>query len=208
MTSRSTIFIVDDDDAVVRSLRWLIATVGQQVETFSSARAFLDGYDHHKPGCLVLDLRMPDMSGLDLQEHLRVHGIQIPTIFITGHGDVQVALRAMRAGAFDFVEKPFNDQDLLDRIQKAIHFDLEQRGKSAQRAQLHALFASLTTREQEVLNLVVEGLPNKSIARELGLSAKTVEVYRGSMMGKMQARSVADLVKLAMQHKRDNELLN
>ena len=195
-----TVFVVDDDQAVARSLRWLIGTVGQEVETFSSAREFLERYDAGKPGCLVLDVRMPDMSGLDLQIHLRAHQMSIPVIFITGHGDVQVALRAVRAGAFDFVEKPFNDQDLLDRIQKAIHLDAELREKGAKRAQLEARFSSLTVREHEVLDRVVEGLPNKSIARELGLSAKTVEVHRGSMMGKMRARSVADLVKLAMQH--------
>lgn len=206
MTKRPTVFIVDDDEAVLRSLRWLIGTVGQEVETFSSAREFLERYDAGKPGCLVLDVRMPDMSGLDLQIHLRAHHISIPVIFVTGHGDVQVALRAVRAGAFDFVEKPFNDQDLLDRIQKAIHLDNELRDKGAKRAQLVARFASLTVREQEVLDLVVEGLPNKSIARQLGLSAKTVEVHRGSMMGKMQARSVADLVKLAMQHQARFEL--
>lgn len=198
--SEPTVFIVDDDQAVARSLRWLIETVRLKVETFSSAQAFLDGYESSKPGCLVLDVRMPGMSGLDLQERLAAQRIHVPIIFITGHGDVQMAVRAVQSGAFDFVEKPFNDQDLLDRIQKAIIFDAGQRGRSMQRAQLRSLFASLTPREREVLDLVVEGMSNKAIANSLGLSAKTVEVHRAKVMEKMHARSVADLVKMAMQN--------
>jgi RNA polymerase sigma factor (sigma-70 family) len=199
--SDATVFIVDDDQAVARSLRWLIETVRLQVETFASAQAFLDGYDAAKPGCLVLDVRMPGMSGLELQERLAARrGYHVPIIFITGHGDVQMAVRAVQAGAFDFVEKPFNDQDLLDRIQRAIAHDAGQRGKEAQRSQLKALFASLTPREREVLDLVVEGLSNKAIANALGLSAKTVEVHRAKVMEKLHARSISDLVKMAMQN--------
>jgi RNA polymerase sigma factor (sigma-70 family) len=199
--SDATVFIVDDDQAVARSLRWLIETVRLQVETFASAQAFLDGYDAAKPGCLVLDVRMPGMSGLELQERLAARrGYHVPIIFITGHGDVQMAVRAVQAGAFDFVEKPFNDQDLLDRIQRAIAHDAGQRGKEAQRSQLKALFASLTPREREVLDLVVEGLSNKAIANALGLSAKTVEVHRAKVMEKLHARSLSDLVKMAMQN--------
>jgi two-component system, LuxR family, response regulator FixJ len=197
--SEPTVFIVDDDQAVARSLRWLIEIVRLGVETFASPQAFLDDYDPSKAGCLVLDVRMPGISGLELQERLTARRINIPIIFITGHGDVQMAVRALQAGAFDFVEKPFNDQDLLDRIQKAIAFDAERRGKEAQRAQLHARFASLTPREREVLVLVVEGMSNKAVANTLGLSAKTVEFHRAKVMEKMQARSISDLVKMAMQ---------
>lgn len=198
--SEPTVFIVDDDQAVARSLRWLIESVRLKVETFPSAQAFLDGYDVTSSGCLVLDVRMPGMSGLDLQEILVAQRIHVPIIFITGHGDVQMAVRAVQAGAFDFVEKPFNDQDLLDRIQKAIARDADQRTKDAQRAQLRALFASLTPREREVLDLVVEGMSNKAIANSLGLSAKTVEVHRAKVMDKLHARSISDLVKMAMQN--------
>ncbi|MDT3736856.1 MAG: response regulator [Denitratisoma sp.] len=199
--SDATVFIVDDDQAVARSLRWLIETVRLRVETFASAQAFLDGYDASKPGCLVLDVRMPGMSGLELQERLAARrSYHVPIIFITGHGDVQMAVRAVQAGAFDFVEKPFNDQDLLDRIQRAIAHDAGRRGKEAQRAQLRSLFAGLTPREREVLDLVVEGLSNKAIANALGLSAKTVEVHRAKVMEKLHARSLSDLVKMAMQN--------
>ncbi len=201
--SEPTVFVVDDDEAVARSLRWLIETVRLKVETFSSAQGFLDGYDSSKRGCLVLDVRMPGMSGLDLQERLAAQRIQVPIIFITGHGDVKMAVRAVQSGAFDFVVKPFNDQDLLDRIQKAIIFDAGRRSKNVQRVQLNSLFASLTPREREVLELVVEGMSNKAIANSLGLSAKTVEVHRAKVMDKMHARSVADLVKMAMQNQTD-----
>ena len=195
-----TVFIVDDDQAVVRSLRWLIESVKLRVETYASAQSFIDDYDSAMSGCLVLDVRMPGMSGIELQERLAAQRIRIPIIFITGHGDVQMAVRAVQAGAFDFVEKPFNDQDLLDRIQRAIAHDAGQRGKAEQRSQLKALFAGLTPREREVLDLVVEGLSNKAVANALGLSAKTVEVHRAKVMEKLHARSISDLVKLAMQN--------
>jgi two-component system response regulator FixJ len=194
-----TVFIVDDDQAVARSLRWLIESVRLRVETYASAQAFIDGYDAAKPGCLVLDVRMPGMSGIELQERLAAQRIRVPIIFITGHGDVQMAVRAVQAGAFDFVEKPFNDQDLLDRIQRAIARDGELRDRDLHQARLRTLFASLTPRESEVLDLVVDGLSNKAVANALGLSAKTVEVHRAKVMEKMHARSVSDLVKMAMQ---------
>lgn len=196
-----TVFIVDDDQAVARSLRWLIESVRLRVETFSSAQTFLSGYDASVPGCLVLDVRMPGMSGLELQERLALRCAYVsPIIFITGHGDVRMAVRAVQAGAFDFVEKPFNDQDLLDCIQRAIAHDAELRSRAEQQQQVKALMASLTPREREVLDRVVEGLSNKAIASNLGLSAKTVEVHRARVMEKLHARSVSDLVKLALKN--------
>lgn len=198
--SDATVFIVDDDEAVARSLRWLIESIRLEVETHASAHAFLDRFDPGRRGCLVLDVRMPGISGLELQQRLAARrAYHLPIIFITGHGDVQMAVRAVQAGAFDFVEKPFNDQDLLDRIQRAIAWDAAQRDRESQREQLRALFAGLTAREREVLGLVVEGLSNKAIALELGLSAKTVEFHRARVMEKLRARSLTDLAKLAMQ---------
>ncbi len=196
--SEPTVFIVDDDLAVARSLRWLIESVQLKVETFASAQAFLDGYDAAKPGCLVLDVRMPGLSGIELQERLTAQRIRVPIIFFTGHGDVQMAVRAVQAGAFDFIEKPFNDQDLLDRMQRAISFDAERRERDSLRDQLSALVASLTPREREVMDLVVAGMSNKAVANTLGLSAKTVEVHRAKVMEKMNARSVSDLVRMSM----------
>ena len=202
--SDATVFIVDDDQAVARSLRWLIETVRLKVETFASAQTFLDGYDASKPGCLVLDVRMPGMSGLELQERLAARRTyHVPIIFITGHGDVQMAVRAVQAGAYDFVEKPFNDQDLLDRVQRAIAHDAVQRERARDREALRALFDALTPREREVLDLVVQGQSNKAVANALGISAKTIEFHRARLMDKLHARSVTDLVKLAVRHREE-----
>lgn len=198
LTPGPTAFIVDDDEVVARSLRWLIESIKLHVVTFSNAQAFLDSYRPELPGCLILDVRMPGMSGIELQEQLQARRWQIPVLFITGHGDVQMAVRAVKAGAFDFVEKPFNDQDMLDRIQHALMKDAEQRKISAERTLLLRRLDSLTLREREVMHLVVDGLPNKLIADQLGLSAKTVEVHRARVMEKTGARSVSDLVKLVL----------
>lgn len=194
----STVFIVDDDEVVARSLRWLIESVGLPVITFASAQAFLDNYRPEQPGCLVLDVRMPGMSGIELHEQLNARRWKIPVLFITGHGDVQIAVRAIKAGAFDFVEKPFNDQDMLDRIQHALAKDAEQRRIDAERLALLKRLDSLTQREREVMTRVVDGLPNKLIADQLGLSIKTVEVHRARVMEKTGARSISDLVKLVL----------
>lgn len=200
--SGPTVFIIDDDPAVARSLRWLIEAIQLEVELFSSAQTFLESYDETKPGCIVLDVRIPGLSGLDLQEYLAEHyAYHAPIIFITGHGDIKMAVHAMQAGAYDFIEKPFRDQDLLDRIQRAIIFDAEQRGKLAERGEVSALIETLSPREREVFDLVSEGLSNKAIAHELGLSAKTVEVHRAKVMEKLHARSLADLVKMSLQMK-------
>lgn len=198
LSPEPTVFIVDDDEVVARSLRWLIESIKLRVSTFGNAQAFLDGYRPELPGCLILDVRMPGMSGIELQEQLKARQWKIPVLFITGHGDVQMAVRAIKAGAFDFVEKPFNDQDMLDRIQHALAKDVEQRKIDAERISLLRRLDSLTLREREVMHLVVDGLPNKLIADQLGLSAKTVEVHRARVMEKTGVRSVSDLVKLVL----------
>lgn len=193
-----TVFIVDDDDAVRDSLSWLMRSVGLSVEAMGSAQAFLDGYDPARPGCLVLDIRMPGMSGLDLQEKLRESDIRLPVIFISGHADVPMAVRALKAGAFDFIEKPFNDQTLLDCVQRAIEHDLAKRRQLAEREDIVGRLAQLTPREREVLELVVQGAPNKVISRELGVSLKTVEAHRARVMDKLKAGSATELVRLVL----------
>ena len=194
--SDPTVFIVDDDDEVRDSLEDLIDSVGYQTEKFASAAEFLAAFDPAKPGCLVLDIRMPGMSGLELQERLNEHGSALPIIFITGHGDVPMAVEAMRRGAADFIQKPFRDQDLLDRIREALKTDKERREQQEQHHKVADRVGKLTNREREVFDLVVTGKPNKVIAYELGVSQRTVEIHRARVMEKMQARSLADLVKM------------
>ncbi|MCI0418111.1 MAG: response regulator transcription factor [Acidobacteria bacterium] len=193
-----TVFVVDDDPAVRDSLRWLIESVGLPVETFNSARNFLDRYDPNRPGCLVLDIRMPGMSGADLQEQLASRALRIPIIIITGHADLPMAVRTLKNGALDFIEKPFSDQVLLNRIQQAIQLDLGIRDEQAEQAEIAARVSSLTPREREVMNKVIAGKPNKVIADELSLSQKTVEVHRANLMKKMRAESLADLVRMTL----------
>jgi two-component system response regulator FixJ len=194
----ATVFVVDDDPAVRHSLAWLIESVGLRVKTYPSAQSFLDAYDDDQHGCLVLDVRMPGMSGVDLQEQLVTMDVAIPVIFVTGHGDVPMAVRAMKRGALDFIEKPFNNQELLDRIHQAIQRDASQRKERAQRAELCARTASLTPREREVMDKVVAGKANKAMARELGVSVKTIEAHRARLMEKMRARSVSELVQIVL----------
>ena len=199
MKSLPTVYVVDDDQAVRDSLRWLIESVGLTVETFDSAQAFLARCEKGPlRGCLVADVRLPGVSGLDLQDRLRQQGLYIPTIVITGHGDVPVAVRAMKAGALDFIEKPFSDQTLLDRIREAIGQDQRYRELADQRDELVDRFHHLTPREREVMALVVAGRLNKQIAAELGLSHKTIEVHRAHVMDKMRAESLAELVRIAV----------
>ena len=180
------------------SLKWLIESVGMGVETFSTADEFIRSYYPGRAGCLLLDVRMPGMSGLELQEHFIKHQINIPIIIITGHGDVPMAVRAMKAGAVDFIEKPFNDELLLESIRNALNLDVEQRALQAERAEIATRLANLTPREHEVMEMVTEGRANKEIAQTLGVSAKTVEAHRSRVMEKMQADSLADLVKMAV----------
>jgi len=199
MKERSpTVFIVDDDEAVRSSLRLLIKSVGLIPAALGSAREFLEKYDPAQPGCLVLDVRMPEMSGLELQEQLNRQGAVIPVIFITGHGDVPMAVEAMQAGAFDFLQKPFRDQDLIDRIQRALEKDRANRAVLGERSLIRERLESLTPREREVLEMVSSGKPNKIMAADLGVSQRTVEIHRARVMEKMGASSLAQLVRMVM----------
>jgi FixJ family two-component response regulator len=198
MTSEPTVFIVDDDQVMRDSLRWLLESLKLNVETYASAKDFLSTYDPVHPGCLLLDVRMPDISGLQLQEILAARKIRIPVILITGHGDISMAVRAMKAGAFDFIEKPFNDQALLERIQLGLATDARLRREAMEREKAVKRIGSLTPRENEVLDKVVSGKSNKLIAAELGISIKTVEVHRARVMEKMSVTSVAELTALCV----------
>lgn len=196
--SASTVFIVDDDDAVRKSLALLMQSAGLLVESFASAHEFLTRYDAYQPGCVVLDVRMPEMTGLELQEYLNVHGAIIPVIFITGHGDVPMAVEAMRAGAYDFLQKPFLDHELLDRVRHALDHDRSNRMRLQQHDAIQERLVSLTPREREILNLVTSGKANKVMAAELGVSQRTVEIHRARVMEKMGASSLAQLVRMVM----------
>ena len=200
MELEPTVFIVDDDPAMLDSLRWLVESVGLKVETFTSAPAFLKAYSIEHLGCLVVDVRMPGMSGIELQDQLLAEKIAIPIIVISGHGDVPIAVRAMRRGAIDFIEKPFNDQVMLDRIQAAVQMDRELRQRRLRHKQLDELFGRLTPREHEVMSLVVQGKPNKEVAALLSRSEKTVEFHRAQVMRKTGVDSFAELVRLFHEH--------
>lgn len=193
-----TVFVVDDDDAVRDALALLFRSVGLQAEVFASAPAFLAAHDAARPGCLVLDIRMAGMSGLELQRELISHGSILPVIFVTGHGDVTMAVQALQDGAVDFVQKPFRDQDLLDKVQHAIELDARSRADLARRAEILERIRALTAREREVMERVVEGNPNKAIAYDLGISERTVEVHRARVMEKMQASSLPHLVRMVL----------
>ena len=195
-STTSTVYVVDDDDGMRRALDTLLSTVGYKTAVFSRPSEFLANFKVDSPGCLVLDIRMPDMSGLELQQHLIRIGSMLPVIFITGHGDVPMAVQAMKEGAFEFVQKPFRDQDLLDRINHALKQDAENRSTVARRTEVLHRLESLTPRERQVMDLVVDGAANKVIAIDLDLSERTVEIHRAKVMEKMGARSVAHLVKL------------
>jgi two-component system, LuxR family, response regulator FixJ len=194
----ATIYVVDDDDGVRNSLRFLLKSVGLTARTLASAREFLETYKPGQPGCVVLDVRMPGMSGLELQQQLNLRGAIIPVIFITGHGDIPMAVEAMQHGAFDFLQKPFRDQDLIDRIQRALELDARNRAALAQQERIRARFETLTPREREVLTLMTGGKPNKVMAADLGVSQRTVEIHRARVMEKTGAASLAQLVRMAM----------
>jgi FixJ family two-component response regulator len=190
------VFIVDDDAAVRRSIRMLIRTIGIEAEAFASAKEFLDAYDPRQPGCLVLDVRMPGMSGLELQEKLRDMDANLPIIFVTAHGDVPMAVNAMRSGAVDFIQKPFRDQELIDRVQQALEQDARSRAALAGKEEIQRRVSTLTPREREVMDMVVGGKANKVIAANLGLSERTVEIHRSRVMKKMEAESLPQLVQM------------
>jgi two-component system, LuxR family, response regulator FixJ len=199
------VFVVDDDDAVRGSLRLLLKSVGLAAQPFGSAQDFLEHYSPDQPGCLVLDVRMPGMSGLELQQQLNVRGAVIPVIFITGHGDVPMAVEAMQHGAFDFLQKPFRDQDLIDRIQRALEKDRGYRQELRKREQIRERRDSLTPREQEVLELVTSGKANKVMAADLGVSQRTGEIHRARVGEKMGAASLAQLVRMVIDLRSEGE---
>ena len=198
MSHPSTIFVVDDDPAVRDSLKFMLESAGHCVEAYANARDMLDRAGQPLAGCLVADLRLPGMSGLDMVDKLTENGTDLPVIVITGHGDVDAAVRALKAGCVDFIQKPFSDQSLLERVGKALEQDHQRRCAAEEHANLCERYDRLTPREKEVMALVVAGKLNKQVAAELNLSSKTIEVHRSNAMTKMGARSFADLVRMAI----------
>lgn len=198
MTDQACIFIVDDDEQVRNALTLLMESVGLKVESYSSAQQYLENFDSSKAGCLILDVRMPGMSGLDLQARLTAEKIYPTIIIITGHGDVPMAVKAVSAGAVDFIEKPFNNQSMLDSVHKAIELDAVQRGESLRLEDIETHYNTLTPREKEVMYSVIEGKRNKVIAFDLNISQSTVEAHRSKVMDKMTADSLSDLMSMAI----------
>ena len=192
-----TVFIVDDDRGMRQAVQDLVESVGLRAESFATALEFLNRQPTSDPSCLVLDVRLPQMSGLDFQRRLTEIGMQIPIIFITAHGDVPMSVRALKSGAVEFLTKPFRDQDLLDAIQQALHRDRAAREQQAEVNELHGRHQALTARERQVMGLVVSGMLNKQIASEIGASEATVKIHRGNVMHKMQAGSLIELVRIA-----------
>ena len=192
-----TVFIVDDDAGVRRSIEDLLESVGLRCKAFASAQEFLSAGDRSVPSCLVLDVRLPGISGLDLQRELSRAALRIPIIFITGHADIQMTVNAMKSGAVEFLTKPFREQDLLDAVQRSLARDREHRDKQQVLHEVRERYATLTAREREIMSLVVSGMPNKQIASALRASETTVKIHRGHVMRKMQAKSLPDLVRMA-----------
>ena len=201
MTGAPVVFVIDDDPSVRSSLKFLISTVGLQVESFDSADSFLHRKPPDVPCCLVLDVRLPGLSGLDFQRELTARDIRIPIVFVTGHGDIPMSVRAMKAGAVEFLTKPFRDQDLLDGIRIALERDRDRREQEKEASDLQQRFESLTHREQEVIFMVASGMLNKQIAGQLGTAENTVKVHRSRAMEKMHAQSLADLVRMIVKLK-------
>jgi FixJ family two-component response regulator len=201
MSMVATVFIVDDDEAVRDSIKELVASVGIAADTYASAVDFLDAYDGSRPGCLVLDIRMARMSGLALQTKLNEMGAQIPIVFITAHADVPTAVEALRAGALSFVTKPYREQELLDSINEALASDAAARSAAKEGSRYAASLDSLTGREREVLDLAVTGLPSKLIAQQLGISYRTVELYRSRVLEKLGVGSMVELIRIAAERR-------
>jgi len=202
MTSKAielppAVFVVDDDASIREALDGLFRSIGLQAKTFGSAAEFLQHKLPDAPSCLVLDVRLPGLSGLDFQAELAAAGLHIPIIFMTGHGDIPMTVKAMKAGAVEFLPKPFRDQDMLDAVQQALERDRERRERNSGLAKLKSNFDTLTPREQEVMGLVTAGLMNKQVAGEIGVSEITAKVHRGNIMRKMGAKSLAELVRMA-----------
>ncbi len=198
MKTKPTVFVVDDDQAMRDSLSWLLESAHMQVKTFDSAQAFLDVYESDQTGCALVDVRMPGMSGLELHRAMDRAGIILPVIIITGHGDIAMAVNAMKAGAFDFVEKPFDDKKLLERIAAAIAFDADVRRQLVDINEIRRRMALLSPREHEAMELVVQGHMNKQIGQAMGVTEKTVESHRAAVMRKMEASTVVELVRMAL----------
>jgi FixJ family two-component response regulator len=197
-TPAPTVFIVDDDEEVRNALKLLLESVGLPVVGYNSASAYLEAFDPSLPGCLVVDIRMPGMSGLEMQEKLAEQPIHPPVIIVTGHGDIPMAVRAVKAGAVDFIEKPFRDQILLDSVHRAIEKDAKQRGEASRLSDIRERLNQLTPREREVLDLVVSGRRNKNISDELGITLSTVEAHRSRVMEKMEADSLSHLMRMML----------
>ena len=198
MATDPTVFVVDDDPGMRQSMRWLLQSVNLKVETYATAEEFLHAHDPTRPGCLLLDVRMPGMSGLQLQEELVARKVRLPIIILTGYAEVPTAVRALKMGAVDFIEKPFSDEALLDRVLKAIEIDRQARVANAERAAAEARLTLLTSREREVMERVIAGKANKVIATELGIGEKTVEAHRAQVMKKVEVDSLAELIRLVM----------
>ncbi|MGI9201755.1 MAG: response regulator transcription factor [Woeseiaceae bacterium] len=198
LNNNQTVYIVDDDPAIRIAMQALLESVNIEHQIFASADEFLQDEENHRAGCLVLDIRMPGLGGLELQDELIARGGTLPIIFITGHGDVPMAVDAMQKGAVDFIQKPFRDQELLDRIREALSTDRQRREERDRHTEVASRLERLTNREKEVFSLVVTGKPNKVIAYDLDVSQRTVEIHRARVMEKMEARSLADLVRMHM----------
>ncbi|MFK5892131.1 MAG: response regulator transcription factor [Pseudomonadota bacterium] len=198
MNYQTTVFIIDDDSDVRNALQLLMESVGLRVKTFASALDYIQQFDFNQAGCLIVDVRMPGMSGLDLQAQLTAEKHHPPIIIITGHGDVPMAVKAVKAGAVDFIEKPFNNQSMLDSVHRAIELDAKQRGEVSRKLEIEQRYESLTPREKEVFTRVVAGQRNKVIAAELFITQSTIEVHRARVMEKMLAKSLSDLMRMAL----------